>query len=78
MTLFIEKIFKKINKPSNKILAGGFVLSLLILLFHRYGAKGTTLSTPFFMAKGQHCSNTRCLTTSLPVASYFWDFFLFY
>jgi CIC family chloride channel protein len=40
MTLYIENIFKKINKPANKILLGGFVLSVLILLFPSLWGEG--------------------------------------
>jgi CIC family chloride channel protein len=40
MTLYIEKLFKKINKPLNRILIGGFILSALILLFPSLWGEG--------------------------------------
>ncbi len=49
MTLFIEKIFGKIKKTTNKILIGGFILSLLILIFPSLWGEGyNTINTILF------------------------------
>jgi chloride channel protein, CIC family len=40
MTLYIEKIFKKIKSPLTRILIGAFILSLLILLFPTLWGEG--------------------------------------
>jgi len=40
MTLYIEKLFKKVKKSINRILIGGLILSLLILLFPSLWGEG--------------------------------------
>ena len=49
MTLFIEKIFGRVKKTTNRILIGGFILSLLILIFPSLWGEGyNTINTILF------------------------------
>nr|MBP7509144.1 chloride channel protein [Prolixibacteraceae bacterium] len=52
MTLFIEKIFGRIKKTTNKILIGGFILSLLILIFPSLWGEGYNTINTILFGKG--------------------------
>ncbi len=52
MTLFIEKIFGRVKKTTNRILIGGFILSLLILIFPSLWGEGYNTINTILFGKG--------------------------